>query len=71
MNKEANKEIRMMMKKCNVSLEDVGNIRGVTRQAIFQMLQKELSEDMQKDIMRDIADVTKQRANIAEQVMNS
>ena len=71
MNKEANEEIRNMMQECKVGLEDIGNERGVTRQAIHNKLLKELSDEEKQAIMQDIANVTQRRAQRAEEVINA
>lgn len=63
---EPNKKVKVAMAETRVTLEQLAMIRGVTKQAMHQKLQKELPEDVQEELKKQVLDIARERIMRAE-----
>ena len=65
---EPNKKVKAAMAETKVTLGQLAIIRGVSKQAMHQKLQKELPEEMQEELKRQVLDIAKERIMRAEEI---
>ena len=65
---EPNKKVKAAMAETRVTLEQLAMIRGVSKQAMHQKLQKELPEEMQEELKRQVLDIARERIMRAEEI---
>ena len=65
---EPNEKVKKAMAETRVTLEQLAMIRGVSKQAMHQKLQKELPEEMQEELKRQVLDIARKRIMRAEEI---
>ena len=65
---EPNEKVKKAMAETRVTLEQLALIRGVSKQAMHQKLQKELPEEMQEELKRQVLDIARERIMRAEDI---
>lgn len=65
---EPNEKVKKAMAETRVTLEQLAIIRGVSKQAMHQKLQKELPEEMQEELKRQVLDIARERIMRAEEI---
>ena len=65
---EPNKKVKAVMAETRVTLEQLALIRGVTKQAMHQRLQKEMPEEMQEELKKQVLAIAKERIHKAEEI---
>ena len=65
---EPNEKVKKAMAETRVTLEQLAMIRGVSKQAMHQKLQKELPEEMQEELKRQVLDIARERIMRAEEI---
>ena len=65
---EPNEKVKKAMAETRVTLEQLALIRGVSKQAMHQKLQKELPEEMQEELKRQVLDIARERIMRAEEI---
>jgi len=63
-----NERVTQTLNTCKVSLEELGHLRGVTKQRISAKLKTELTDQEQESYIRDIISIAKERIDEAEHI---
>ena len=63
-----NERVTQTLNTCKVSLEELGQLRGVTKQRISAKLKTELTDQEQESYIRDIISIAKERIDEAEHI---
>ena len=58
---ETNKKVKDALRKANVTMEELGSFRNVSKQAISQMLKAELPAEKQDEMCRQIIEIASDR----------
>ena len=65
---EPNKKVKVAMAETRVTLENLAISRGVTKQAMHQKLQKELPDEVQEELKKQVLAIAKERIHRAEEI---
>lgn len=71
MNNEANKIVKMVLAETRVSLEQLGEMYGVTKQCMSQKLKKELPEEVQQAYCQAIIALARERIRNVERMVDA
>lgn len=65
---ETNKIVKMTLAETGITLAQLGEAYGVSKQAIHQKLQKEQPEEVQEEMRHKILDMARERIRRAEAI---
>ncbi len=69
MTAEANRKVKSTLAETRVTLEQLAEVYGVSKQRMSIILKSELPEDRQKEYCSAILDIARERIRNAEQVV--